>query len=60
MMAAKAGAGTVRAFWSRAPARTVAMLVVLRTEAEMDEERMASKARRERGDFMICSAFGME
>jgi hypothetical protein len=53
LMAARAGAGMVRAFWSWAPARTLATLVVLRTEAETEEKRTASRARRERGDFMV-------
>jgi hypothetical protein len=46
-MAARARAGMVRAFWSWAPARTLATLAVLRTEAETEEERTASRARRE-------------
>ncbi len=61
LMAARAAAGTVRELWDWAPARTVAMLVVLRTEAEA-EERRARAAKREKETFMfaLCLVFWMD
>ena len=58
LIAARAAAGTVRDAWDLAAARTVAMLVVLRTEAEMvaEREKIAGSAMRdesEKGDFMV-------
>jgi hypothetical protein len=52
-MAAIAAAGMVRLLWDVAPARTVAMFVVLRTEAFVE----ASSERRttEMYDFMIVT-----
>jgi hypothetical protein len=49
-IAAMASAGMVRDDWEVAPARTVAMLVVLRTEAD---EVAVRRARRKIGDFIV-------
>jgi hypothetical protein len=58
LIAARASAGTVRDAWDLAAARTVAMLVVLRTEAAIvvEKEKIARSAmseEREKGDFMV-------